>query len=237
MIDVEAREREVLSLLDGWPWRAGGVLIGGYATSAYGAPRHSTDFDVVIPAAATAEVRKWLKETGFALQKRSTPNPQNYSGQVETYRKGTVTLDLLSGAVRDREAAVDVPESWISMRPRSVILDTLSGRTVHRIPVARPEALWLLKLQAGRDLDLTDLFAISGEPVDLTEVREEFEKLGTRSRVDKVQLVLAKLGDRKLYADSLSRRGLGSPELPRNKVRWARFMRMAKAAVPPSACV
>ena len=97
-----------------------------------------------------------------------------------------------------------------------MILDALSGKTLHRIPVARPEALWLLKLQAGRDLDLTDLFAISGEPVDLTEVREEFERLGTRTLVDKLQMVIARLDDRKLYADSLSRRGLGSPESLRN---------------------
>jgi hypothetical protein len=81
LVDVAARERAVLSFLDEWPWETGGVLIGGYAISAYGPPRYSVDVDVVIPATSASTVRSWLRTAGFELSTHTVPNPQNYEGQ------------------------------------------------------------------------------------------------------------------------------------------------------------
>jgi hypothetical protein len=235
LVDVEARERAVLALLDEWPWDAGGVLIGGYAISAYGPPRYSVDVDVVIPAESAPGIRSWLRKVGFELTAHAVPNPQNYEGQVERFLSKAVTLDLLAGAVRDREAMVDIPEKWISKSCRRMVLETLSGKTSHPIPIARPEALWALKLQSGRDLDLTDLFAISNQPADLDDVRQLFEQLATDSLSRKLQSVRSKLGDRRLFEDSLSRRQLGSPDSPQNVKRWQRFISRVESIVGPVA--
>ena len=235
MVDVAARERAVLALLDEWPWDTGGVLIGGYAISAYGPPRYSVDVDVVIPAASASGIRSWLRKIGFGLTATAVPNPQNYEGRVERFLSNAVTLDLLSGAVRDREAMVEIPERWISKRCRRMVLETLSGKTSHPIPIARPEALWALKIQSGRDLDLTDLLVISDQPTDFGEVRQLFEQLATDSLSRKLRSVLSKLGERRLFEDSLSRRQLGSPSNPQNVKRWERFISRVESVVGPLA--
>jgi hypothetical protein len=209
------------------------VVIGGYAATAYGPPRYSTDVDIVIPWASVGLIRSWLQEEGFALEKHSIPNPQNYEGQVERYVREPITLDLLAGAVRNREAKVDVPEAWISRSPRRMKVETLSGRTARAIPVARPEAIWALKLQAGRDTDLSDLFAISGQPIDIEEVTKLFTELATDSLRAKLGSVLTALRAPKLYEDSLSRRQLGRPTDPANRRLWGRFVRQVETAVLP----
>jgi Nucleotidyl transferase AbiEii toxin, Type IV TA system len=233
LTDLDARERTVLSLLDRWPWELGGVVIGGYAVIAYGPPRYSNDVDIVIPSAAAPSVRNWLRTEGLKITKRSVPNLQNFEGQVERYRSSPITLDLLANAVRDRDAGVDVPESWISMRARKMKLVTLSGRTAIDVPVARPEALWALKLQAGRPRDISDLFAIAETPFDVGEVENLFRDLLSSTLVNKLHSVRSRLGLRKSYVDSLSRRGLGKPSDPGNIRRWERFVSTVNRIILP----
>ncbi len=233
--DAAVRERTALTLLDQWPWESGGVLIGGYAVSAYGHPRYSEDVDVVIPARSVSGIQTWLRTEGFTMAHRAWRNPQNYDGQVFRFVKETVTLDVLSGAVRDREAQVDVPERWISDRPKRLILEMLSARSTRKIPIARPEALWALKLQSGRDQDLSDLFALMDQPTDVREVRELFERLAADSLSRKFQNVLSKLGERRLFEDSLSRLRLGSPKRHDNIQRWKRFTSRVQSIIGPLA--
>jgi hypothetical protein len=229
-----ARERTTLGLLDRWPWELGGVVIGGYAICAYGPPRYSIDVDVVIPFGAAPDIRRWLRGERFQLQKHSVPNPQNYEGTVERFSCGEVTLDLLVGAVRDRQSRVDLPEPWISTHPRKVRLETLSGVSETFIPVARPESMWALKLQAGRDSDISDLFAICDEKVDLREVSGVFQQLRSESLVRTLRAVRDRLDDQRLFADSLSRRELGKPSADSNRRRWARFSEMVDRVVTGS---
>jgi hypothetical protein len=231
--DPDARDQAVLSLLDRWPWEHGGVIIGGYAVAAYGPPRYSNDVDIVIPKEASAPIRVWLRSEGLRLIKHSVPNPQNFAGQVERYRSTPIALDLLVDAVRDRDAKVDIPETWVSMRARRARLATLSGRTSVDVPIARPEALWALKLQAGRPRDISDLFAIEGTPFDAAEVQSLFHALNTESLAKKLHSVRTKLGATKTYADSLSRRKLGKPSDPRNVQRWARFVATVDSIIRP----
>jgi hypothetical protein len=224
LIDPATRERAVLALLEEWPWHLGGVLIGGNAMSAYGPPRYSIDVDIVVSTSSMGWIRTWLTRTGFRLVPASTPDPPIEDRQVEQYRSDGVTLDLIAGAVRDRESHVEIPEAWIAKHHRRMRLETLSGRSASPIPVARPEAIWALKLLAGQDQDLADLFAISEEPVQLSEVRSLFVGMRTNSLSGKFQNVLAKLRTPRLYEDSLSRRAMGRPPDPHYIRNWDRFV-------------
>ncbi len=234
MIDPDVREREALRILDEWPWALGGVVIGGYAVCAYGPPRYSVDVDVVIPYDSAARVRTWLKERGFRLEQHAVPNPQNYEGQVDRFTTDEVTLDLFVGAVRDREARVDISESWIAKRPRRVRLRTVSGTTQRPIPIARPEALWVLKLQVGRDSDLSDLFAIMDEPIDAQEVVRMFHDIRSDSLIARLREVRGKLERSRLYEDSLSRRDLGRPSDPANRRKWSQFVARVDRILGPA---
>jgi hypothetical protein len=233
LTDADAREQAVLSLLNRWPWSLGGVIIGGYAVIAYGPPRYSDDIDIVIPKEAAPSVRKWLRSEGLTLTKRTIPNQQNFDGQAERYEASPVTLDLLVDAVRDRDAKVDVPESWISKGTRKTRLVTLSGRTAIEVPISRPEALWALKLQAGRPRDISDLFAIAGTPFDAGEVESLFRGLTSKSLDTKLQSVYSRVMTHKMYVDCLSRRQLGKPSDPRNIRKWDGFVATIGRIIQP----
>jgi hypothetical protein len=233
LTDPDVREQTVLALLDRWPWNLGGVIIGGYATLAYGPPRYSNDVDVVIPILAAPRVRAWLKSEGLTVSKRSRPNPENFDGQVERYKRSPIILDLLADAVRDRDAKVDIPERWISKDAVWQRLVTISGRTTIEVPIARPAALWALKLQAGRSRDLSDLFAISETPFDAGEVESLFQAVTSKSLVAKLTTVRSTVRSRRLYEDSLSRRQLGKPSEPANLRKWDRFVSTVDRIIQP----
>lgn len=159
------------------------------------------------------------------------PNPQNYDGWVYRYQKYPITLDLLAGAVRDRDAGVDIPAVWITAKPMITPLITMSGKTAKHIPVARPEAIWALKLQAGRDQDITDLFSISDIKVDSNEVRGLFESLTTESLKKKLRKTLSKVDTKKLFLDSMARTGMSSKD-HKSVVNWDKFRNVMKSMIP-----
>ena len=76
---------------------------------------------------------------------------------------------------------------------------------------------------AGRPQDLTDLFGIRAQPVNLTEVRELFSGLMTPRLRGKLESILTRTRGHKSYTDSLSRLRLGSPELRENRSAWDRL--------------
>lgn len=113
---------------------------------------------------------------------------------------------------------------------RLVLLD---AATQSEVPIARPEAIWALKLQAGRLRDIGDLIAIQQEPVDLEEVRNLFAALWTPSLADKLHRVATSLQDEKVYHDTLSIRKRGSPRRKDNRTDWQIFSQRVKDAIPP----
>jgi len=227
LTDPLTREREVIALLEEWPWESGSTVIGGYALAAYGAARYSEDIDLTLSSSARPSVTAWLEERGFRARARRA-NPLH---SALRYDRSDVTIDLLVDFVMDREAKVEVPERWIAARPRIAQLILRTGRVRAPVRVARPEALWALKLQSGRPGDLTDLFAIAEEPVDAEEVLELFRLLMSPSLAAKLQKVLVLLESPKVYADSRSR--LGARDDPKLRDRWTRFLRRAASMVPP----
>lgn len=230
LVDPSAREREVIGLLDEWPWESESILIGGYAAAAYGPARYSDDIDFVISKKSRKRIEEWLTGRGFVT---ATPGRRSRGQMFENAHRlvrRRVTVDLLVGFVRDREAGVDIPSEWVLLRPHRVRLDLLSGRVSVPSRVARPEAIWALKLQSGRDQDLTDLFSIAKEPMDSTEVVSLFRTLMSPSFHDKLQRVSRKLDAEKIYADARSR--LGLKDSPGVRQQWERFRDRVASCVP-----
>jgi len=232
MIDRTARERRVAELLDHWPWEWGGVVIGGYAVAAYGSPRYSNDLDVVIPVTTLRPLTEWLAQQGFDAQKVPENLVQNYLGRIARLERDSLIVDLLPGAVRDREAQVDIPEAWITKSPVKLRLILLNSSTRNEIPVVRPEAFTALKLQAGRQQDLSDLFAIRNTPINSKEIHNLFENMWCDTLEAKLVGVLEKLEYPKTFHDTRSRLSLGSPDSLANQREWEKYVRKIRAMIP-----
>jgi hypothetical protein len=224
------REAAAITLLDRWPWTEGGCLIGGYAVAAYSKPRFSQDLDLVLPASRRHSSIVWLEAEGFRLRpsRRVPPAFTN----AATLLQGDFSIDLMFGSVRDRESGAIIREGWISAGSRQARLDLLTGTTTEKISVARPAALWALKLVSARDQDLSDLFAISGEPFEASEVREELQRAMTPSLRAKLARIPSRLSTGKVYSDALAARAMGKRNAPQNVRAWARFSELVEAALP-----
>lgn len=93
------------------------------------------------------------------------------------------------------------------------------------------EALWVLMLIAGREQDLTDLFAMRSQSIDLEEVSSKLVQVGGgRTRQVAVRLE-NRLNDPKLFHDALTRRELASPREGRNISVWAAFRKKVLSLV------
>lgn len=117
LIDAAEREIAVAEVMDSWPWRLGGAIIGGYAVAAYGPPRYSDDLDIVLPVSALEPTLQWLSDQSFEEVNVPVDFVQNYTGKVGRWRRDDVTIDVLPGVVRDRNANVDIPEACYERSP------------------------------------------------------------------------------------------------------------------------
>lgn len=229
---LAAREAAVVQILDEWPWAHGGVIIGGYAIAAYGAPRYSHDVDFVVPVKGLNPILEWLTNRGFHAEDLPDDLEQNYAGRIARLGLDGVTLDILPGVVRDREALVDIPETWITRDPQRKRFVLLHGSTKTAVPIVRPEAFWALKIQAGRPKDLADLYSMRKHPLQVAEVRDLFQNLWCETLSTKLQAVVNKLGDEKVFRDSVARSG-GSPRDPLHQREWEAFTAKVKRTIPP----
>jgi len=222
-VDPETRETEAVALLNSFPWETGATLIGGYAISAYGPPRYSEDVDLVLPFDQLASIEAWLSAEGYS--QKMTLGSRQIRGSLPKLRieKGSITGDLYFGGIRSRETGTRIQYEWLAESSRERILRLKSTSTSRPVALARPEVLWVLKLIAGRPQDLTDLFAINREPMDDSAVTEMLSRLRTPALAAKFERIEAKMSSEIEYADALSRRGLGSPESPRNRAEWSAF--------------
>lgn len=232
VVDKIEREQDVLQLLNNWPWDLGGVIMGGYAICAYGKPRYSDDIDIVIPNNCSNEIINWLENKKFVTDNHNIPNPQNCDGQTYRFSNDNIKLVLLIGFVRDREAKVDIPEEWITKDSKRYRLFLLTGSTKIPVPVARPEALWALKLQAGRDQDITDLFAIRKTKVASEEVKALFLGFPSRTLMSKLIQTIKKTHEAKIYKDAMSRLAIKQNDESKNE--WTKFQNKIEEMIPYS---
>lgn len=227
--DDRSREAEAIQFLDTLPDAAAAVLIGGYATAAYGPPRFSVDVDVVCPITTLAATGTWLESVGWSVRRTlEVPRADQRWVKFRVHR-GAMSADLYFGGLRGRDRGEVVDYDWIAARPTVTKLRLLSGSTSTLIRVARPEAIWVLKLLAGRAQDLTDLFAMRMQPIDLEEVRMKLNDVEGIHGQDFVASLKAKLADQKTFRDALSRRELGSPKDARNVADWDAFRTLVQS--------
>lgn len=197
--------------------------MGGYAISAYGPTRFSVDVDLVFPSDQEAPASQWLDEAKVPYSRtygRSRAFPALSKLRLA---RASLSGDFYFGGLRARETGSVVDYDWIAKASRRVEIQLTTGRLRRPIAVARPEALWVLKLLAGRSQDRSDLFSIATEPVSIPEIREkisEFDSPVERAHLRSVRDEVLRGDD---YADALSRRELGSPKLPRNQKMWRQF--------------
>jgi hypothetical protein len=207
--------------------------VGGYAVAAYGVPRYSVDVDLVVPTSARKQWISWLRTHRLTpKQVYHSPDVRMDRVELQRWQRGVVTVDLMIGGVRDRDTGVTIPGEWLLQSPRSVRLDLLSGSLTSPVVVVRLEGLWATKLLAGRPHDITDLFGIMSQVVDLGEVRHLFEGFSGDVARRKFRETSNNVRDRRTYVDSLSRLRRGSPENPNNVARWKHFVEMVSDALP-----
>ena len=118
------------SMLDPIPW----VLVGGFAIRAYMPERTTQDVDILIHADDEPAVRTALTAAGYQITGPLT------IGGFTAERPGAMPIDVLTGQ-----------QSWLDQALAAPARDA-AGYPV----LARPY-LMLLKLQAGRMQDLTDV--------------------------------------------------------------------------------
>lgn len=225
MTDPAAREREIGEILDAWDWSRGDCLIGGYAVAAYGKPRYSRDLDFLIGKEREGTVLEYLHSLGFRLRPVHRPHRKDVFLDAPSLKRGDVSIDLMVGYVKDKRTQVVLPGRWLSDRARERRLILVTHSTNKPIHVCRPEALWALKLLAGRDQDLSDLFAIAEEPVSVPEVTEFLATIRNSALDARLEDEGHRLRTKKIFADSLSARFLPIDSVSARAL-WNRFVHL-----------
>ncbi len=228
-MDPAKRESEVVRFLEDIQGAGPSVLIGGYAVAAYGPPRFSVDVDLVFPQSSFGPIRRRLAAEGFSAKLTRGSESSAESLRKLRANRGDVSTDLYFGGVQARESGAEIPFRWLEDRSRSIRLRLRTLTTSGGVRVVRPEGLWVLKLVAGRPQDLSDLFAIHEQAINGDEISSMLTSLNSprlRATADRVSKLL---DSPILYADSLSRWALGSPELPKNRAAWTAFKERALA--------
>ena len=186
----QAREREIfetLRQLKGCDF----ALIGGYAVNAYTLPRFSVDCDIVLKDGAQAEnIGKILTSLGYVKEKNNVAVP--YKGDFARYEKELekgikVSVDILLGAVVDRQSGVSFSAEWVFKNSHT---RPLRGKTIAEqvsVKIIDVEALIILKFVPARVTDIRDIFmllplaknreAIKRALASLVDFPSQFEKI------------------------------------------------------------
>ena len=158
-VDPLARERRCIELLE----KIAGirlVLIGGYAVSSYGLPRFSVDLDIVVRTTDAESVRVVLRKEGLERDvdvKGVAPSPVSF----ERWSDGLVSVDLLINGVFDRRSGAVFPIEIVETGTSIRLVMGRGASSTASATVAAPETLLILKLCAGRLVDLRDVAILS----------------------------------------------------------------------------
>lgn len=119
---AEDRERASIRFLEELLPEFGGILVGGYAVSAYGPARFSVDVDLVFPISQEAAVSHWLDEV--KVQHSRTFGKSDAHPVLSKLRlsRGLLAGDFYFGGLRARGTSSVVDYEWIARTPRQVEL-------------------------------------------------------------------------------------------------------------------
>jgi hypothetical protein len=154
------------------------AMIGGAAMVLRVRPRPTFDVDLVIEA-KTEDVDEILKAAaGFGLTLIDEPHAR------ELAEEGLVQLDGPGGEGASLGADLIFVDSPFLAR---VVQRAIAVEGPFTLPVATPEDLLLLKLEAGRPLDLDDAIAIKDvfeQTLDRKYLGEQGDLLGLRQKLE-----------------------------------------------------
>ncbi len=186
----QARETEIfetLKQLKGCSF----VIIGGYAVNAYALPRFSVDCDIVLKDdSETGKVEAILRSLGFKKEEEGKLGLP-YQGDFIRYEKELgegikVSVDILIGAVLDRQTGASFGAEWVF---RNSGVRQLRGRTIVEklnLRIIDVEALIALKFVPGRLTDIRDIFMllplaniekVKGEIASRVDFTAQFERM------------------------------------------------------------
>ena len=158
-VDPVARERRGIELL-----RIMGhtrfVLIGGYAVSSYGLPRFSVDLDIVVRATDVEPIRALLRKEGLDKD-RDLRGVVPSTISFEAWSDGLIGVDLLIDEVVDRRSGAIFPIELVERGASNRLVSGRGASVNASVNVAAPETLLMLKLCAGRLVDLRDVAILS----------------------------------------------------------------------------
>ena len=159
-------------------WTGGAAIVGGIAIVSRVRPRLTTDIDVVITVApdGVAALLDLAERHGWAHDPTET---------AELVQGGLVRM----WAPPSRAAGVGLDLLFVDseLLERVVARATLVEIAGVALPVATPEDLLVLKLEAHRPQDIDDILAIKdafGPTLDLAYVRAQTDLLGISDRLD-----------------------------------------------------
>ncbi|MGI0100169.1 MAG: hypothetical protein ACREBH_00360 [Candidatus Micrarchaeaceae archaeon] len=174
MDPLQLRENEIFSTLKRLK-RYKFVVIGGYAVNAYTLPRFSVDCDIVVAdGTESSRIGKVLLGLGY----KNIKHDANSSAKFVRYDKTIadsfkVSLDILIGAVLDRQTNVYISANWVFKNSR---IKLLKGKTIVeklRVRIVDSDALFVMKMISCRSTDIRDIFMIAPIIEDRNWIREE----------------------------------------------------------------
>jgi predicted nucleotidyltransferase len=135
------------------------LLVGGLAVNFHGIPRMTYDIDLIIALESDNITRLVSKVTGWGYRPRVPVDPRELadkdkrSNWILEKNMKAFTFCSESEAIAEIDLLIDSPISYEELKNRAVVFD-LEG--VH-VPVVSVSDLIEMKMQAGRQQDLSDV--------------------------------------------------------------------------------
>jgi predicted nucleotidyltransferase len=135
------------------------VLVGGLAVNFHGIPRMTYDIDLIIALEPENITRLVSKMTGWGYRPRLPVDPMELADKdkrslwILDKNMKAFTFCSDSEAIAEIDVLIDSPISYEELKSRAVVFD-LEGV---RVPVVSVLDLIEMKMQAGRQQDLSDV--------------------------------------------------------------------------------
>lgn len=164
------------------------VLIGGWAVSAVGMERFTTDVDIVAPRSAVDEYEVVLDNREYTKCSESQTAPL-YLGTVIRFQKDVgnpVEFDLMIDSLGCRQTDAEWSYRYLHQHSQRSKLDFGGGINV-RIP--EPELLFAVKLHSGRMADARDLVVLAQQS-DFDRIEKHIHRGKSEKLANQIEIVI-----------------------------------------------